>query len=418
MERFWKHSTWVAVAVMTILPSFTGDDNVLNAGEPPEAKKILMTPAQRKMSENSNDFAFNLFRKINEHKTGDKSIIVSPISVGYMLGMLNDGADGATRQQITDVLGPGISVKDINSYFKKMTDEAPHVDSKVTVKIANCIDVNSNLGISLIPQFESDMKRYYNAQVDEFDFSNPGNVDIINDWCNTHTYGMIPQILDVLDSNAAMYLLNAVYFKATWTTKFDSKETRDMTFTKENGTTVQRKMMHRKSKAAYGKNDLCEMLCMPYGDNGYSMYVMLPRAGKTVDDIIKSLSAKSLKQQAYEMTTREVDILMPRFTTESTTQLKPVLSSMGMPRVFTLAAEFPNMAQQDVNLYVWMMKQKAKIEVDEKGTKAAAVTVSQIRSKAAHASSGYTFHATHPFVYYIVENSTGTIYFMGTYLGD
>ena len=420
MKRFWKYSTCIAVVAMTILPALTGNDNLLNAGEPPVKKDILLTPGQRIMLDNNNDFACNLFRSINEQKRGRGSFIVSPISVSYMLGMLNEGADGNTRRQISDVLGLGNDVHDINMYFKKMTDEAPRVDSKVAVKIANCIDVNSRKGISLIPQFEADMRKYYSAQVDEMDFTTGGNVDIINNWCKSKTQGMIPKILDKLDPEAAMYLLNAVYFKASWVWIFDPKETRDRSFTKEDGSTVKCMMMHRKSQASYGKNDLCEMLCMPYGSNGYSMYVLLPRMGKTVGDIIKNISAKELKKQrTYEMSNHEVDILIPRFTTENETDLTSVLSSMGMPLAFNeRAAEFPNMALEHDDLYVSKMKQKAKIEVDEEGTKTAAVTVTEMRNRAAGPSSGYTFHATHPFVYYIIENSTGSIFFMGTYCGD
>ena len=117
------------------------------------------------------------------------------------------------------------------------------------------------------------------------------------------------------------------------------------------------------------------------------------------------------------MRTRDVDILMPRFTTESETNLMDILSSMGMPRAFGRDAEFPNMIQRLKNrLYVSMMKQKAKIEVNEEGTEAAAVTVAEIAEKSLPRYE--YFYATRPFVYYIMENSTGAIYFMGTYCFD
>ena len=420
MERFWKLSTWRIVALMTLLPAFIGNDNFLNAGEPPVKKDILLTASQRMMLDNNNDFACNLLRAINEQKQGDGSFVVSPISVSYLLGMLNAGADGNTRQQIADVLGLDGSVQESNRYFKKLIDEAPYVDSKVTVKIANCIDVNSARDISLVPQYEADMRTYYKAQIDALDFTDGRSLGLINDWCDIHTNGMIPRILDRLTPDAAMYLLNAVYFKASWAEKFDLSATREMNFTKQNGSTVMRQMMHLKTKAAYGQNDLCEMLRLPYGSSGYSMYVLLPCKGKTVSDIIRSLSANTLKQQQMrELTIREVDILLPRFTTTSETDLAGILSSMGMPLAFDYyCAEFPNMAQGHDDLYVSMMKQKAKIEVDEEGTKAAAVTVAEVRNRSASIRQGYTFHATHPFVYYIAEASTGTIFFMGTYCGD
>lgn len=123
------------------------------------------------------------------------------------------------------------------------------------------------------------------------------------------------------------------------------------------------------------------------------------------------------------MYTREVDILLPRFTTESETFLSGILSIMGMSRAFSMRAEFPNMAQDHKDdLYVSMIKQKAKIEVKEEGTKAAAVTIVELSLKSASLNEEkpriVEFHATRPFVYYIVEKRTGAIYFMGTYCGD
>ncbi len=420
MRRFWILAAWSAVAIMNILPAITCHDISLNAAEPPVNRKITLSPHQREMSDNNTDFACNLFRAINKDTQGNVSTIVSPISVSYMLGMLNEGAEGKTFQQISDVLGLGGSVDEINNYFKKMIDEAPRVDSRVTMKIANSINVNSALGISLIPQYEADMLKYYHAQIDALDFNKSSNVDIINYWCNIHTNGMIPKILYNLEAGAAMYLLNAVYFKAAWTNKFDPTETHDMDFTMPNGCTVKLPLMHLNlQQAKYDENNLCKALCLPYGSMGYSMYILLPNEGKTVNDIIQSLSSQSIKKLDYGMKHRHVDILIPRFTASNETDLKNVLSSMGMPLAFDENhAEFTNMAQSCI-LYVSMMKQKAIIEVNEEGTKAAAVTVTKMTNRSmVHAGSCYAFHATRPFVYYIVENSTGSLFFMGTYCGN
>jgi phosphoserine aminotransferase len=171
--------------------------------------------------------------------------------VSYVLGMLNDAADGETRQQITDVLGLGGSVQEINEYFKKMMDEAQSVDPSVTLKTANCIEVVS--GYRINPQYKADMQNYYNALVDAVSYNESSILNKINNWCKAHTDGMIPELLKKgeLHPNRRMYLLNAVYFKASWTDKFDPEETRDRHFTKRDGTTIKLPMMHLKTKAAY-----------------------------------------------------------------------------------------------------------------------------------------------------------------------
>lgn len=418
------------VVLMASLLAFANNGNYYNGGEMPVDEEIASTDFQAELPDNnssassqsetsdcSNDFACNLFRTINEQKGGGKSTIVSPISVSYLLGMLNEGADGETRQQINNVLGLGGSVQEINKYFKKMMDDAPKVDTTVTVKNANCIYFK--LGKSINPKYKADMQKYYDANVEAINFNSGNIVNKINNWCKSHTDGKIPELLKKgeLHPNRRMYLLNAVYFNASWTSKFDPRSTRDLDFVTLDGKTVKRPMMHREGRAAYGKNDLCKMLCLPYGNKAYSMVVLLPNEGKTTDDIIRNLSAQKLKEWQSQMRTQDVDILMPRFTTESETHLEDILSSMGMPRAFGGDAEFPNMLKgYHDELYVSMMKQKAKIEVNEEGTKAAAVTVAEMSEKSMPRYK--YFYATRPFVYYIMEKNTGTIYFMGTYCFD
>ncbi|MBQ9556457.1 MAG: TonB family protein [Muribaculaceae bacterium] len=418
MKRNWILGTLGIVLLMTALLALArggSHPNNNNVDKQPVEEVITSTEPQDEMLDNNNDFACNLFRAINKQRRG--SVVVSPISVSYLLGMLNEGADGKTRQQITDVLGLHRSIQETNEYFKKMMSMAVTVDSTVALNVANSIFINS--GYSIMPQYKADMQRYYNAQCEALDFSNPSSLDRINDWCKTNTGGMIPAILDELTPSGVMYLLNAVYFKASWSQKFDSKETRERRFTGQNGTTVQLPMMHLNTRAAYGTNDVCKMLCLPYGNKRYCMYVLLPKKGKTINDVIKGLSAQKLQEQQSNMSScTVVDILMPRFTTSSDTNLKGVLSAMGMPLAFGSGAQFSNMVKGD-NLFVDMIKQKAKIEVNEKGTEAAAVTIARtLKEEVVVEERPVKFHANRPFVYYIIERSTGTIFFMGTYCGE
>ena len=416
MNTFKKHMA-LAITVLMILASCANGYDDFGNEQQPEKKSIVLSEMQKKMRDNNNDFACRLFRAINE-VNGDNSLFMSPISVSYVLGMLNAGADGETRDQIMDVLGLGNDAAAINAYFKKMIDEAPYVDPSVTLKIANAIDVNSALDVNLNPQYASDMKGFYDAQIGALDFSKSTTLDIINNWCDTHTDGMIPNILDEVDARAVMYLMNAIYFKAIWTEKFDPKETCEKNFTTTGGQTVKCQMMHRLAPAKYGHNELYSALCLPYGSGGYSMYVLLPNEGKTVDDVIQSLTGEGIDQLDSEMSSQNVDVLLPRFTTSSDIRLEGILSSMGMPLAFTGDAEFPNMVVEKYDLYVSMMKQKAKIEVNEDGTKAAAVTIAAMKTFSASGNDYTCFHATRPFVYFIMEASTRSIFFMGTYQGN
>ena len=422
MKRNWILGTLAVVVLMTALLAMAkgrSHPNNNNEEEQPVEEVITSTEPQDELLDNNNDFACNLFRAINRNrKLSDGSIVVSPISVSYVLGMLNEGASGKTRQQITDVLGLSASTQQINEYFKTMIHKVSRVDSNVTLQLANCIDVNSAKGISLIPQYKADMQQYYDAQIDALDFTKRSSLDIINNWCNKHTGGMIPTAVDRLEPDAVMYLLNAICFKANWTEKFDPDDTRIMNFTTQNGTVFKNNMMHRQTRTLYGKNKICQMLYLPYGNKDFGMYVLLPVKGKTTADIIQGLSARELEQQLNGMKDENVDILMPRFYTSSETPLNHVLSAMGMPLVFTSRAELPNMAQGEKDLYVSLIDQKTVIEVNEKGTEGAARTLLSALKDDEVPPKIENFHATHSFVYLIIEKRSGTIFFMGTYCGE
>ena len=406
----------------------TGDDEMV-IDMLPKTRSIVLTQEQRAFVGKNTDFSFNLFRAISQMPTGKQSSIISPISVTYVLGMLNDGASGNTAREITSVVGFGEGkTQAVNEFCRKLIDEAPETDPSVTLEIANIVIGNNYRHVDFEPQYKWDMQDYYRAEITNLDFSQKTEtLAEVNGWCNDKTHGMIPEILNEseLKTNALLLLMNAIYFKATWTDKFDPDDTRDKTFTTENGQTQSRPMMHRKAGAEYSENDVCTMLNLPYGSGDkWSMKVLLPREGKTVDDVINSLNAESWQALRHNSWYPVIDIEMPRFKTSFETDLKQPLSGMGAPTMFTPgAAEFPNICSNyKQDLYVFLMKQKAAIEVDEEGTKASAVTITGLVDSAAPGSyekpMSVDFHANRPFVYVIQEASTGVIFFLGTYRGE
>lgn len=417
MKRNWKSIIALAAMLLVVLASCKDDGDVIYML--PETKPIQLTIEQQTLRDSNNEFAWRLFQTMQEQQ-GEVSTVLSPLGVTYMLGMLNAGAAGTTRDEITAVLGME-GPEAVNEFCEKLIDGAPNVDPAATVRIANCIDVNSAKGLSLLKQYVNDMKNYYDAQVDALDFTKGGTLDKINKWCKNNTGGMIPSILDEINPDAAMYLLNAIYFNADWTEKFDVNDTRNSSFTRADGSIVNQPLMHRKALALGCESELGSMLCIPFGSGGYRMYVLLPAEGRTVSDLISDMSQQALTDHlnAINMTPHEVDILMPRFEITSEVDLIKVLKSMGIRSAFNTSADFSNMS--NTSLFVSMMKQKAKIEVNEDGAKAAAVTISVVGATSPPGPIGYQkadFHATRPFLYFILEESTRTIFFIGTYCGE
>lgn len=404
-----------------------GDDEMV-VDMLPKTRSIELTPEQREFVTQNTDFSFNLFRTINEMDQEKKSNIISPISVTYVMGMLNDGATGQTAKEITSVIGFGEdNIKGVNEFCQTLITEAPKADPSVTLEIANTVIGNKFKNVQFASAYEKDLKSYYAAEVSSLDFSKTKDaLKSINGWCKKKTHGMIPEILSEaeLKPEALLVLMNAIYFKATWTDKFDKKDTRNETFTTENGQQQTLPMMHRKATVLYGENDTFSILYLPYGSGDkWCMKVLLPNEGKTVEDVIASLNAESWKDTRQVMWNPIVDIQLPRFTTNFETDLKESLSKMGAPRMFDrYMAEFPNISKNFKDIYVSLMKQKAAIEVSEEGTKASAVTVAIGEAMAAIGGDKerpmkVDFHADRPFVYIIQEASSGVIFFMGTYRG-
>lgn len=386
---------------------------------------INLTPEQQVFANDNNQFTLNFLKTMNETDLSGKSFIYSPLSITYVLGMVNDAATGQTERELEQTLGfheGGIQA--VNDYCKKLIDGLPKVDSDVTLNIANAIFLNKNY--TLKSQFEQDMQTYYDAKAEALDFFDPSTLDHINGWCNEKTKGMIPSILEEVDPCMVSYLLNAIYFKADWTSKFDEKNTKEEAFTTENGTT-RVPMMHQNVLIQYIKNDTYSAIEMPYGNGLWRMNVMLPEEGKSIDDVIDCLK-EDYENRSYRA--HEVDLKLPRYETESDTDkaggLINLMQKMGIQLAFNRnLSEIPNMAtrnEQPVNLYIEIMRQKAKIKVNEEGSEAAAVTVAGMTEYSAGPNTiieypKATFHANRPFVYVIREASSGVILFVGKFSG-
>ena len=432
-----KNLFWLAAIVLSgaMLSCSSSEEESIDLGESKkivnmlsEPQPIQLTEAQRVFANDNNSFTLNFLKTVNDVDKNGKSFIYSPLSITYVLGMVNDAAVGETEKELEQTLGfheGGIQA--VNEYCKKLIEELPKVDKNVTLDIANAIFVNQNY--TLKTQFRQDMQDYYDAKAESLDFSSPQTLELINGWCNDKTKGMIPKILDEVNPNIVSYLLNAIYFKADWASKFDPKNTKEEVFTTEKGNTTL-PMMHQNVLISYLKTNTYSAVILPYGSGLWKMTVLLPEEGATTDDIIKEVAQSSVLNnrgwcgtggdvfQGYE-----VDLKLPRFETASDTDelkggLIKLMQKMGIKQAFDSDfAEIPNMCE-DRNLYISMMRQKAKIKVNEEGSEAAAVTVAGVNATTAVSPQEYpkaTFHANRPFVYVISEASSGVILFVGKF---
>lgn len=378
---------------------------------------LILSDAQHEMVNNNNSFAFSLYNKT----MGMNSRVVSPLSVTYLMSMLANGADGETQQQILATLGwagEGIqqpSLQDINDYSRMLIEKTARLDKAVTVEIANYVAVNKEFKLN--SKFQKSVERDYKAGVESLNFTSPSTLKRINDWCNDRTHGMIPSIINELDPDAVSYLMNAIYFNGTWKDKFSKEETKQEMFRGYTRDIQYVDMMHRHGEYYYADGDGYSAVSIPYGNGAFRMTVILPSEGSFLRDVMASMDGGKFQALQRSMEKCNVDLKIPRFTTEVDLPLNDIISALGAPLIFSPQADFSQFARGD--FYVSKMFQKAKIEVSEEGTKAAAVTAAIMMMSAMRPEKkrNVVFHADSPFAYIISENSTGSIYFMGQYTG-
>ena len=378
---------------------------------------LILSDAQHEMVNNNNSFAFSLYNKT----MGMNSRVVSPLSVTYLMSMLANGADGETQQQILATLGwagEGIqqpSLQDINDYSRMLIEKTARLDKAVTVEIANYVAVNKEFKLN--SKFQKSVERDYKAGVESLNFTSPSTLKRINDWCNDRTHGMIPSIINELDPDAVSYLMNAIYFNGTWKDKFSKEETKQEMFRGYTRDIQYVDMMHRHGEYFYADGDGYSAVSIPYGNGAFRMTVILPSEGSFLRDVMASMDGGKFQALQRSMEKCNVDLKIPRFTTEVDLPLNDIISALGAPLIFSPQADFSQFARGD--FYVSKMFQKAKIEVSEEGTKAAAVTAAIMIMSAMRPEKkrNVVFHADSPFAYIISENSTGSIYFMGQYTG-
>lgn len=374
---------------------------------PKDAEPILLRAALEKRVAQDNEFAFDLFKKTIDD-SGETNVFVSPLSVSIALGMAWNGANGETKTEMETALKmSGMSVNDINDYYKIMQTTLPTIDPTTQLNIANSLWYRT--GFPVKSDFLKVNTDYFNAEVRELDFAQAWAVDTINNWCSRKTNNLIKEVIDVIPSDAVMYLINAVYFKGIWRKKFEKKNTAEMNFTNETGNAVKVNMMHQQDTFAYAQDDLAQYLDMPYGNKAFSMTVILPADGKTTDDVLNQLTVSSWNNALQSLWKREVNVSFPRFKSKNKFLLNNPLKEMGMQRAFNDWDEFRNIA--DARLQISRVLHDTFVEVTEEGTEAAAVTVVEITYTSMPIIPDFTVNK--PFIFVIREQSTGVILFIG-----
>lgn len=372
-------------------------------------QQILLTEKGKALVKADNTFGIKLFKNLNDLSGADDNIIISPLSISMALGMTYNGANGETKEAMGNTLElQGLTVEEINEGYKFMIDALTTVDPKVTMNIPNSIWYRSTFNVE--QEFIDLNKNYFYAEVNPI----PQSVDVINNWVAKHTNNKIDKILDGIGPNDIMYLINAVYFNATWKFEFLEQNTLPKTFYLANGTTKEVAMMQQSTTLNYTTNEMFKAVDLYYGNSNFSMVIMLPREGYLPDDIIGAMTYENWNEWMSGFSEANISLSLPKFKLEYEARLNQVLGILGMGIAFD-----PNQADfTGINkfggLAISFVQHKTYIDVNEEGTEAAAVTIVGITATSDIGGASTTpFIVNKPFVFAIKERDTEAIIFLG-----
>ncbi|MEX2582871.1 MAG: serpin family protein [Gemmatimonadota bacterium] len=356
----------------------------------------------------SNGFAFDLLREVNEAHRAE-NVFISPLSVSMALGMTMNGAASETYDQMRSTLGFGsLSQAEINRSYRDLIDLLLGLDPSIETRIANSIWYRE--GFQVETSFLDAVRASFDAEIHAADFRDPGLVDRVNEWVSSATNGRIDEIMDSVHPDDVMYLINAIYFNASWRQRFEASRTTSENFTGFDGRQIPVRMMNASLAVRHHAGPDLEAVELPYGNGAYTMTVVLPRPGVDVNELLASLDRRRWEEIVGGMSVNELLVSLPRFRLELEESLVEPLKALGMVDAFGSSADFTRMsALHGRDMFIGDVKHMTFVEVDEEGTEAAAVTKVDIRVTSAPPS----FRADRPFVFAIRERLSGTILFIG-----
>lgn len=355
------------------------------------------------------DFAVRLFQ--SSTKAGENSLI-SPISVLYALSMTANGAKGETLDQMEQTLG--LSVSELNTYLHAYFNSLPE-DEKYKLSIANSIWFTDDERFTVNQDFLQTNADYYGAGIYQAPFDDSTLRDI-NTWVEDNTDGMIKDILDEIPAEAVMYLVNALVFDAEWQAIYKESQISDREFTKEDGTKQDVELMYSEEHN-YLEDDNATGFIKQYAKSKYAFVALLPNEGVSVEEYVASLTGEKLAAMLADPQQTTVNAAIPKFESEYSVEMRDILAEMGMPDAFdSQEADFTGLGTSTAgNIFINRVIHKTYIAVDEKGTKAGAATVVEMKEEcAAVIMDMKEVILNRPFVYMIIDCEANLPLFVGT----
>ncbi|XP_038605855.1 alpha-1-antitrypsin-like [Tachyglossus aculeatus] len=400
-------SVFLLLLVAGLLPAARCDEVITTPAAPQDPAESL-TPSYQ-FSVNMFDFALNLYRQLASD-SNSTNIFFSPLSISSAFALLSLGARSATQTQILEGLGfnlTRISEAEIHKSFQDKVRSLTRADREFQLDMGSALFVDNKL--KLLERFLEDAKNLYSSEAFSTDFNDPVAAEKqINDYVEKATHGKIMELVKDLDLQTLLVVVNFISLKVKWEKPFDEENTKEGDFFVDEKTTVRVPMMQRLGmyNFMYDRELSCHVVLMQYVGNA-SAYFVLPQQGKT-KQVEDKLSKDRILNWLESLQRRSLNLVLPKFSISSTYQLEKILGKLGMTDVFSNKADLSGLTDQ-VHLKVSKAVHKAMLNVDEKGTEAAAATAVEVMPLSLPPTVVYN----HPFLVIIFDKNTQTTLFMG-----
>jgi serpin B len=345
-------------------------------------------------------------------RRNEENVFVSPAGIGLALGMAAAGAGGQTLAALEHVLG--VDAKLAANRARRLFASLDTLPAGIVVELANSLWAQS--GLPLSDRYTAAMRETYRAEVRNIDFTRPGTTTLVNDWVARATHGQIATTVDQIDPTSILALVNATYFHGLWDDPFDPDKTFDHDFTLGSGGVTQVRLMSKSASFDYAQDQDMQAIRLQYKKGRFGLLVVLPRTPLSPAAFDSLVSARSLARILLELKNRPGTIRLPKVRLAYAADLMAELLAMGMGPAFSEDAAFPCVFDRDIPAFISKVFHKTRLEIDERGTTAAASTfmgVSLSSSIEDEPPIPFEMSVDRPFLLVLTESETDLILFAG-----
>ena len=377
--------------------------NVENRAESPAVKAVTgETGLDLRFAVAAADFGVNMLKELAEDR---ENVLISPLSVETAMLLAANGASGNTLEEFRAVFGGEMSFEDLRDAASTYILNLPSTD-KTKFHLANSVWIEENLRVR--EEFIRENREKFGAEVCQIPF-NRDAVDAMNAWVEKNTDGQIDRIIDEVDPANMLYLINALSFDGEWQKIYESAQVEPAEFTGEDGQKINVTGLYSQENI-YITNEICDGFIKPYADGNYSFAAFLPKEGVSVQDFVRNLDGRKLLLLPATAKAQEVDAMIPKFSVSYGKMLSALLMKLGLSTALGTDADFSGIS--DTAVGIDEVIHKTTLTLDERGTKAGAVTAVMMKMAGMPIAKPKVY-LDRPFVYEIIENRSLLPIFIG-----